>query len=160
MHIVVTENLEAYLSGCLPAVEREKWDAHLAECSECRAGFEELKESAKWLHLLRPPQDVELEPATGFYARVVERIDQQREIPFWAMLLDPSFGRRIVFACLVLLALLGAYVASVEQGEYPGAHRPEAILAGPPTPIPAPRLGADLDRNRGAMLVVLAAETD
>ncbi len=86
----------------------------------------------------------------------------EREVPFWAMLLEPAFGRRLVFACVLLLALLGVYVAALEQPDYPSVHRPEAILAGHPAqgnPLSrAPRLGRDLNRNRGMVLAAVVAE--
>lgn len=159
MHILVSENLEGYLSGHLDAADQQAVEAHLAQCPGCRQEWELLRESAEQIRSLRP-QDMDLDPAPGFYARVIDRIDRDREVPFWAMLLDPGFGRRIVFACLMLLALLGAYVAAVEQVDYPSKHRPEAILAGQPAPLPAPRLGPNLDRNRGAVLATLVSEGD
>ncbi|MBI3665058.1 MAG: hypothetical protein HY236_02350 [Acidobacteria bacterium] len=94
----------------------------------------------------------------------MDRIEAEREIPFWALLLDRSFGRRLVFVCVLLLAVLGAYVAAVEQPDYSTIHRPEAILSGRPAsgnPLSrAPRLGRDLDRNRGVVLAALEAEGD
>ena len=166
MHVLLKENLEGYLSGNLQPGEREQLKAHLAACSACRQELEAMQESAGWLRRLGPPagDTQDWEPAPGFYARVIERIETEREVPFWAMLLDPAFGRRIVFACLLLLAVLGAYVAAVEQPDYPSIHRPEAILAGHPAPgspmSRAPRLGKSLDHNRGVVLAALVAEGD
>jgi anti-sigma factor RsiW len=158
MHSLVKENLEGYLSERLPAGERQRVEAHLAECAGCRRQWDELVGSAELVRQLRPPQDAELEPAPGFYARLMERIESSPELPFWNLLLEPMFGRRLVFACLMLLALLGAYVVAFAPGDYPGPHRPEAVLADrQQPPVPAPRLGPDLNRNRDVVLVTLVS---
>ena len=107
MHSLLSEHLEGYLSGNLGPADRQALEAHLSACPECRGQMAGFVESAEHIRALRPPQDMELEAAAGFYARVMEKADREREVPFWAMLLDPSFGRRLVFACLMLLALLG-----------------------------------------------------
>ena len=158
MHILFRENLEGYLAGNLGGAERKRLDAHLAECAECRAQWDALHGSALALRSLRAPVDLELDPAPGFYARVMDRVEQERTVPFWTMLVEPAFGRRVVFACLMLLALLGGYVAVFEPANV--QHRPEAILAGDPAPLPAPRLGPDLDSNRGEVLATLVAAGD
>ena len=167
MHIPLRENIEAYLSGNLGRSEQEALEAHLAGCAECREEWEAIRASADALRGLRPPRDLELEPAPGFYARVIDHIDHERQVPFWAMLLEPAFGRRLVFACLMLLALAGVYVAAFDRVEYPSKHRPEAVLTAcsgprcqPVLPAPAPRLGRDLDRNRGVVLAALVSEGD
>jgi anti-sigma factor RsiW len=159
MHRPLHENLEGYLSGTLLPTEQRALDTHLASCSGCRNELAVLQGSARDLRLLRPSEDLEDSMAPGFFLRVMERIEEQRQVPLWAMLLDPGFGRRLVFACLMLLALLGGYVAAVDPRE--AQHSPGAILAGRPSPLaPAQRLGPDLNRNRSTMLVTLAADTD
>ena len=165
MHILVRDHLEGYLSGNLDAAAQQALEAHLVACGECRDEWEVLRQSVEDLRLLRPPQNVEWDLSAGFYARVVERIEAEREVPFWTMLLDPGFGRRLVLACLMLLALLGAYVAAFEKADYPTQRHPEAVLAcnGPkcaPTPVPAPRLGSSLEHNRGVVLANLVADGD
>lgn len=158
MHSVLRDNLEGYLSGALTAPERQRIEGHVAECPSCRPELEDMIRLAREVRTLRPAEDIELEPAPGFYARVLERIERDREVPFWMLLLEPSLGRRLVFACLMLLALLGAYVGVFEQSDYPSRHRPEAILAGRPAPpVRTPRLGPDLNRNRQVVLVTLVS---
>ncbi len=160
MHLLVRENLEDYLSGRSGPERRKNLEAHLAECAACRQEFTAMAGSAELLRQLRPPEDADAEMAPGFYARVMERIASERASSFWSLVVEPSFGRRVVFACLMLLALLGAYVAASGPGDYPGQHRPEAMLAvRQPAPLPskAPRLGPDLTRNRDAVLATLVA---
>jgi anti-sigma factor RsiW len=162
MHTLLREHLEGYLAGLLLPAEQKELEAHLAGCPGCRNELATMDGSARDLRLLRPPAEFGPGPAPGFFLRVMQRIDEQRDVPFWTLLLDPGFGRRLVFACLMLLALLGGYVAAVDPIEMP--HFPEAILAGRPaqaSPLgPATQFGADLNRNRTAVLVTLAAETD
>jgi len=156
MHDLLKEHLEGRLSGNLPAEQKQLLEEHLAGCAACQEEWKMLERSAGWLRQWRPPEEG-LEPAPGFYARVMERIDHQREAPFWAMLVDPAFGRRLVFACLLLLAVVGAYVADLEPASFSNRHSPEAVLAGQPNLLPSPRLGPDLQRNREAMLATLVA---
>ncbi len=164
MHSLFRDHLEGYLSGTLPAGERARLETHLAECEPCRRQWEGFRQTALDLRGLRPP-DTELEPSPGFYARVVDRIEGQRQAPLWAFLVDPFFGRRVVFACLMLLAMLGVYVAAFDRPDFSTPHRFEAILAGQPLPgtlaaHPVLRSGPNLERNRGVVLASLVAATD
>lgn len=161
MHRPLHEHLEGYLSGALLPAEHKELDSHLAACSGCRNELAALQGSAQELRLLRPPENAaDLVPGF-FFQRVMQRVEEQRQVPLWHMLVDPGFGRRLVFACLMLLALLGGYVATIDPAE--AQHFPEAILAGRPAagPLaPVQRLGPNLNRNRTAMLATLAADTD
>ncbi len=162
MHRLLHEHLEGYLSGVLLPAEQRELNTHLASCSGCRNELAVLQASAQELRLLRSPESVTDGMRPGFFLRVLQGIEEQRQVPLWTMLVDPGFGRRLVFACLMLLALLGGYVAAIDPTEV--QHFPEAILAGRPasgSPLsPAHQLGPDLNRNRTATLVTLAADTD
>jgi hypothetical protein len=70
------------------------------------------------------------EPAPGFYSRVVERVGRSKPAPWFAGLLgfDMAFGRRLVFASLLLMAAMGSYLVTHESGVQVGPS-PEAILA-------------------------------
>src|SRR2546422_3469582 len=65
----------------------------------------------------RPPRST-LFPYTtlfrsGFYARVAARLDSQKPRSSWGFLwLDPGFGKRVAFASLMTLAILGSYLVS------------------------------------------------
>ena len=160
MHSPLRDHLEGYLSGALRPAARRELETHLAGCGACRGEWAALEGSARDLRLLQPPPELEAEAAPGFFLRVLDSIERERSLPFWTLLVDPHFGRRLVFACLMLLALLGGWVAAVDPVE--ARHFPEAILAGQPAggPLPDQRLGPDLKRNRSAVLVTLAANTD
>lgn len=161
MHSPLREHLEGYLDGVLLPREQRELETHLAGCSGCRSELAGLQGSARDLRLLRPPEDL-YGPAPGFFLQILQHVEEQRQVPLWALLLDPGFGRRLVFACLMLLALLGGYVVTVDPVE--SQHFPEAILAGRPAaghPLrPTAGLGPNLNHNRTAMLATLAADTD
>ena len=165
MHDLFRENLEGYLSGGLDPATKLELDDHLARCASCHEQGRLLAETAEALRTLRPPREMAFDLPPSFYARLVDQIESEREIPFWAMLGDPRFGRRVVFACLMLFALLGAYVAAFERPDYANRRKAEATLAackGPSclTPLPAPHFGHSLEQNRGIVLASLAADGD
>ena len=162
MHSILVEHLEGYLSGTLAPAERQQLEAHLAECGSCRMEWEALRQSSEWLRemVCPPPPAMDLEPAPGFYGRVIDRIEQDRSVPFWTLLVNTGFGRQVAFACLVLLALVGGLVLATDQTDYRAKHFRERILAIHPTPAPSPRLGPNLERNRDAMLAALVVRAD
>ena len=128
MHAVVMQNLEEFLSGTLnPAAQREA-ETHLQRCDACREEIRSMQEVSQWFGSLRAGEAAV--PAPGFYARVAEQIEHQKAEPSVANLfgLDLAFGRRLVFACLLVLAVLGSYLVSRETA-YPGGPSPEAIMA-------------------------------
>lgn len=110
MHPVMRDRLEKALAGTPDqAVQR-----HLAECPECSAEFEFMKEHAQAVRLLRAP--AELEPRAGFYARVMERIEAEGA-SIWDLFFESAFGRRIAIASLALALLVGVYLISAERSE-------------------------------------------
>jgi anti-sigma factor RsiW len=122
------ENLEEFLSGSLgPAALREV-ETHLATCSACREEVRAMQDLSGMLVSLRA--DDVVEPAPGFYSRVVEQVNRSKPAPWFAGLLgfDMVFGRRLVFASLVLMAVMGSYLVTHEAGVQVGPS-PEAILA-------------------------------
>ncbi len=122
------ESLEEYLSGALePAAQREI-EAHLSACELCRDGVAEMREISHLFDTLRP--DEILEPAPGFYSRVMQQVGERKTVPAFAGLfsLDLAFTRRLVFASLMTLAVLGSYLVSRETG-YRGGPSPEAVMA-------------------------------
>lgn len=128
MHAVMLENLEEFLSGSPgPAALREV-ETHLATCSACREEVRAMQDLSGMLVSLRA--DDVIEPAPGFYSRVVEQVNRSKPAPWFAGLLgfDMVFGRRLVFASLVLMAVMGSYLVTHEAGVQVGPS-PEAILA-------------------------------
>jgi anti-sigma factor RsiW len=128
MHAVVMDSLEEYLSGTLePAVERSI-EAHLSTCQTCREEVRSMQDVSQLFVSLRPVEEVA--PSAGFFAGVMQRVEAQRPAPSFAGLfaLDFVFGRRLVFASLMMLAVLGTYLVTREV-EFPAGPAPEAIMA-------------------------------
>jgi anti-sigma factor RsiW len=146
MHQPIRERLEQYLGG----TEDRDVELHLAECRQCKSEVERMRRQAAILRSLRPG---ELEPAPGFYARVMERVESQRITSVWSILLEPVFAKRLAYASLALLALLGTLAVSI--GTEPAAPPSSAEVIMVENPI-GPPLGADPARDRNVVLVNLA----
>jgi anti-sigma factor RsiW len=128
MHAVVIQSLEDYLAGALePAAQREI-EAHLNICTSCREEIRSMQEVSQMFLTLRSEE--ELEPSGSFYAGVLQCVEAQKPEPSIASLfsLDLVFARRLVFASLLTLAVLGSYLVSREANYTPG-FSPEAVMA-------------------------------
>ena len=68
---------------------------------------------AELIRLLRAPE--EMEPAPGFYARVLQRIEERTKDSIWAVFLYPPFAKRLVYASLSVALMLGTYVITQES---------------------------------------------
>jgi hypothetical protein len=56
----------------------------------------------------------ELEPAPGFYARVLQRIEERAKETMWGAFLISPFAKRLTYSSLAVAVMLGAYVVSQE----------------------------------------------
>jgi anti-sigma factor RsiW len=128
MHAVVMESLEEYLSGTLKPETRRDIEAHLSICDSCRQEVAGMREISGLFESFIPEE--ELEPAPGFYARVMQEVGGRRAVPSLSAFfgLDLVFARRLVFASLLMLAALGSYLVSREAG-FPSGSSPEAVMA-------------------------------
>jgi anti-sigma factor RsiW len=152
------ENLEDYLSGTLNERDQAAVNAYLAAHPEAAEEWSLYLESASLLEVLRvDPAEAELDP--GFYARVMQRVDGERTIPFWNVFLQPAFVRQLVFAGLMWFAMLGVYV-TVFGAKDPSPQISESIVTEQPLPEYNVRMGADLALNRNSMLAVLMTAGD
>jgi|SRR5689334_14856589 anti-sigma factor RsiW len=125
MHQVILDRLEEHLSG---APGTREFTAHLASCEECRAEVREMQELSSVMVALRAPEDLAAPP--GFYAGVAQRVERERPRSLWNLfLLDPGFGRRVAFASLMTLAILGSYLITRETDYAAGPPSAEAIMA-------------------------------
>jgi anti-sigma factor RsiW len=128
MHAVVMESLEEYLSGTLKPAALRDIEAHLDTCEACRHEVAGMQEVSQWFSVLKP--EGELAPAPGFYARVMRQVGDRHAAPSFAgfFALDFAFGRRLVFASLLTLAVLGGYLVSYES-DYPTGLSPDTVMA-------------------------------
>src|SRR5947207_2483134 len=131
MHAVVMESLEEYLSGALEPATHREIEAHLSTCPLCREEIQSMQDVSQLFVSLRSEEALSgetWEPSPGFYAGVMRGVGERKATPSFAGLfaLDFAFGRRIVFASLLTLAVLGSYLVTRESG-YPGGPSPEAV---------------------------------
>jgi anti-sigma factor RsiW len=155
MNEILRENLEALLDGDLTETERTRLEQHLNNDAAEREEFEAFRETSLLLRELRPSDGEEWEPDPGFYARVSRRIDRERTVPFWQVFLEPMIARRLAFAGLMWLLLLGTYTVAFNEVPLESSpHTVEAMLMSRPLEYNV-RLGADLERNRNSMLAVV-----
>ena len=153
MHQLVREHLERYLSNAQDTRVPRALHDHLAGCPECREEVGRIADQALLLRSIRPEDSHD--PAPGFYARVMDRVESQRTPSIWAVFLQPVFGKRLVFACLFVVALLGSYMVSTEPQGTLSASSPEVLMATDPHPFEVS--GANVEQNREKVLVALAS---
>jgi len=153
MHAVVKDSLEEYLSGTLTPVALRDIEAHLSTCEGCRKTLDGMQDLSALLGALQPEQA--MEPPPGFYARVMQEVGGRKSAPSFAgfFSLDLAFGRRLVFASLLTLAVLGSYLVVSEAG-YAGGLSPEAVMAQQNSP------SFDSEHGQDNMLVTLAANDE
>lgn len=151
MHEPLTGRIEEYLQGnvTMPDV-----DDHLKQCEPCRNELAEMKAQAALLRSLRPA--VEVDPAAGFYARVLSRIDLQPGQSIWSIFGESLFAKRLAYASMTFFVLVGTYLVSSESAKQPNtAAAPEVIIANDDHIHPA--MGDNLQQDREAVLVNLAS---
>jgi anti-sigma factor RsiW len=111
MHGVIRDRLEEVLRSQDVLTGREEVNSHLASCQECVRELAALREQSRMVQSLR----AEAEPSAGFYARVMQRIEEHAQNSIWAVFLYSPFGKRLAFASLALALLLGTYVVGMES---------------------------------------------
>ena len=150
MHQPIRDSLEEYLKGSDPQVP-QAFHAHLAACEECASELRLHETQANMLRSLR--SDTGVGPNPGFYARVMERVEDQGRASTWSVFLQPGFGRRLAIASATLVVLLGTYLITTEPGDQSVAVTPVVTIA--------PEAGSVRDglqqQRRDAVLVDLAS---
>jgi anti-sigma factor RsiW len=128
MHAVVMDSLEEYLSGTLEPAALRDIEAHLSTCQMCREEVRSMQEASLLMSSLR--SDEVWDPSPGFFAGVMRQVGEREVVPSFAGLfsLDLAFGRRLVFASLMFLALLGGYLVN-READNPVGPSPEAVMA-------------------------------
>jgi anti-sigma factor RsiW len=128
MHAVLMDSLEEYLSGALEPEAQRAIEAHLSGCEACREEVSGMQEVAALFGSLRP--DEAIEPSPGFAASLMRQVAGAKPRPTFASLfgMDFAFGRRLAFASLMTLAILGVFLATHEAQSSVGPS-PDAIMA-------------------------------
>ena len=125
MHAVVLESLEEFLAGTLEPAERKAIDAHLAQCPGCREQVSAMEDVSSLFGSLTVEEP--LAPPPGFYARVMQDVAERRKSPLPG-LFDLSFARRMAFASLLTLTILGGFLVARDHSYRPG-YTPDSVMA-------------------------------
>jgi hypothetical protein len=151
MHGSIRDRLEDLLAAEGFAAKDPALIKHLSSCMECSSDLGAMREQSEALHVLRAPED--MEPTAGFYARVMQRIEERAKDSIWAGFVYSPFARRLTYASLAATLLLSSYVISEETrgGDLGGA----GIVAQQFHHDP-PVIGS-LQQQRDAVLVNIAA---
>ncbi|MDQ2950262.1 MAG: zf-HC2 domain-containing protein [Acidobacteriota bacterium] len=143
MHKPIRDHLEAYLRNSTDATIPEEFSAHLAACSSCQEQLQAVTGHSQQLRAFRNTSQVDtsqVEPKAGFYARVLNRIEEQKPDSFWSVFLGPVLGSRLAYSCAALVLVLGTYLvtseprdqippaADVISSQLPAAHDRDAVL--------------------------------
>ena len=160
MHEPVRSQLEEILQGRMTPGVREAVRAHLAACRACASEVRELQLYSGIVRSLRVTDPPEL-PA-GFYARVMQRVEAQGRPSFWSLLLDPVFGRRLVYATGAMFLLMASFLLAT-TGEQPELARTPVQMMVQPASAPAAMpagFGEDIQRDREHFLVTMASYSE
>ncbi len=152
MHRPIKERLEEYLRGRGHARIPEEFRSHMETCNGCRQEVEGMTEQARLLRLLEAPEAIE--PAPGFYARVLQTLEARRRAPVWYALTDAAFTRRLIYASLATVVILGSFLVYSEQGSRFDVTSPMSFMAAGSAER---HVGADPQRDRDVVLVALAS---
>lgn len=128
MHAVVIQSLEEYLAGALEPASHREIEAHLNVCASCREEIRSMQEVSQMFLTLR--SDEVVERSGSFFAGVIQKVEAQKPEPAYGGLfgLDLTFARRLAFASLLTLAVLGSYLVS-REANYSAGFSPEAVMA-------------------------------
>src|SRR5712692_7909030 len=132
MHQPIRDNLEEYLRGFAGRTIPQEFSAHLAACPACANELRLVEKQAGMLRTFQVSGDAE--PRPGFYARVMDRIEQQGPGSIWSVFLQPAFGMRLAVASATLVLLLGTYLVTTEPGDH--AISADAIVLSPDSTSP------------------------
>jgi anti-sigma factor RsiW len=145
MHGVIRDRLEDVLRSQDVLTGSKEVNDHLANCDQCASEVARLREQSRMVRALR----VEAEPSAGFYARVLQRIEERAQNTVWAVFLYSPFGKRVALASMALALLLGSYVVGMEsQDGHLYMSRPAVTQDGSDTPVQG-----DAADKRDAVLV-------
>ncbi|MGA8595711.1 MAG: hypothetical protein WB676_13425 [Bryobacteraceae bacterium] len=152
MHGPIRDRLEELLS---PDARQEETARHLASDPGCAGEFDAMREQAALLRCLRAP--VEVEPDPGFYARVVQRIEESGVRSIWSVFTEGPFGTWLAYASLALALLIGTWLVGIERADGHLGNSAPAIARQSPSEM---QVTGDQAHQRDVVLVNLATYSD
>ncbi len=151
----IKKRVEDYLDGRLP---EEDLKSLLEQYPSDGKTLQEFFQQSEMIRsLLRTP--AELAPAPGFYARVMNQVEKEkgRQSSIWSLFTDP-FGQRLVYASMVLLALMGITLFTSDPEDLQNfALAPASILV---DHTPEVHLVGDEMEDRSRVFVTLTSTPD
>lgn len=112
MHGSIRNRLEDLL-GAGQSTGHNDASHHLSSCLECSQKVRRMHVQSEMLRTLRAPEV--LEPSAGFYARVLQRIEEQARESIWAAFIYSQVANRLLYASLTVALVLGSYVIAHER---------------------------------------------
>lgn len=125
MHGSIRDKLEDLLRGEQRKVQDRGANEHLSSCTECASELESMRTQCELLRSLRTAS--EIAPPPGFYARVIQRIEDSGRDSIWSVFTDSPFGKRLAYVSFTVAVLLGTYVVAQESRD--GHLQGQSILA-------------------------------
>jgi anti-sigma factor RsiW len=110
MHGSIRNELENLLADCACGGEVKQ---HLKACEACATELGGMQRQTQLFRSLRAGEDIE--PVAGFYARVMQRIEERTKDSIWAVFVYSPFGKRLALASLSFAVLLSSYVVAEEK---------------------------------------------
>jgi len=150
MHDEILNELEEYLSS--EPVSRS-FTRHLEVCPPCAREVDEMEQISVSLHSFRLNEAAAITPPLGFYSKVARTIEAEQKSPVWGIFApDLQFFRKVAFASLMLLAVLGSYLVSRESDYASSLASEQATLTEHNVSVPH-----ESPADRQHILVTLAA---
>lgn len=155
MHEPLISHLEEILHGKAEADVKAAVYSHLEACSVCETELAAVRQATGIVRALRQTETPE--PKAGFYARVIQRVEAQGRPSFWELLLDPVFGRRLVYGTAASFLLMASFLLATTGEPSELARAPVEIMVQPTAGVGPSAFGDDLQRDREHFLVTLAS---
>ncbi len=155
MHRLIQDDLEDYLLGALTGSALEKFQAHLEECAGCRGEVAAMTAHGELLRLLNAPDAV---PDASLCARVMQRIEAQRQASLPYAFSQPALGWRLIAAAFTAVVLMGSFLVYSERGpDFTGSNLVTIMAVDPEV---YGTVGSDPQQDRETVLVSLASYQD
>ena len=151
MHAVIRKRLEDLIDPRRCVSVEPGLDQHLQECSGVFGGIGFHEVAIGSVSGIASAQGCGA--CGGFYARVLQRIEERSKESVWAALLRSPFSARLTYASLTLTVLLGSYVIASETRDGHLMHSDTVIAQN--THFDAPVIGS-VAQQRDAVLANFA----
>ena len=157
MHEPLISHLEEILQKRLAPQQQAAVDAHLSGCADCRDELSAMTSFSQVVRSLRAPAVSELR--AGFYARVMQKVEEQGRPSFWNLLLDPVFGRRLVYGTGAMFLLMASFLLATSGDQPELAQTPVQMISQPAVTAVStqPGFGDDVQRDREHFLATMAS---